>query len=84
MKMQMLYIRDIIADCIPFSPMFVHHIGGAIRDFGDQCQNKETVLGKHPEDYELYHHGEWDDVTGQYTALERPKQIAVGASYRKL
>lgn len=82
MKLQVLYIRDIVANCVPFAPMYVHHLGSAIRDFGDQCKNKESQLGKHPEDYELYHHGEWDDVEATYTPLERPKQIAIGHDYK--
>jgi len=78
----MIYIRNIVADVVEFSPMYVHHLGMAIRDFGDQCKNKELPLGRHPEDYELFHHGEWDDITAEYTPLERPKQIAVGSNYK--
>lgn len=81
MKLQMIYIRDIVADAIPFAPGFVHHLGAAIRDFGDQCKDKTTTLGKHPADYELYHFGEWDDVEATLTPLDKPKQIAVGANY---
>lgn len=81
--MKILVVRDIVANCAPFAPMFVHHIGGAVRDFGDQCLNPETTMGKHPEDYELYHHGEWDDVNLKWEIFETPKQIAVGANYRK-
>lgn len=82
MKWQVIYIRDIVADCVPFHPQYVVHIGGAIRDFGDQCRDKNTVLGKHPEDYELYHHGEWDDKEAVYTPLEKRVQLAVGSNYR--
>lgn len=82
-KYQVLYVRDIKANCVPFTPLYVIHIGSAVRDFGDQCQNPETVLSKHPEDYELYHHGEWDDVDATYTPHKKPIQLAVGSNYRK-
>lgn len=81
MKQQVLYVRDIKANCVPFMPMYVTHVGMAIRDFGDQCRNKETLIGKHPEDYELYQHGEWDDVEATYTPLPRPVQLACGSNY---
>lgn len=81
MKMQVLYIRDLMADCVPFVPMYVHHIGAAIRDFGDQCKKRDTTLGAHPEHYELWHYGEWDDVEAVFTPLPQKKQIAVGANY---
>lgn len=81
MKLQMIYIRNITANVVEFAPMFVHHLGMAIRDFGDQCRNKDTPLGKHPDEYELYHHGEWDDVDAVYTPLPRPKQLAAGINY---
>lgn len=87
MKTQILLIRDIVANCHPFPPLFVIHIGSAIRDFGDQCKDKTTKLGMHPEDYELYHVGEWDDVTGNFHTPShandmQPNQIAVGKNYK--
>lgn len=80
-KYQVLYIRDIKANCVPFTPVYVIHVGGAIRDFGDQCKNPEMLISKHPGDYELYHHGEWDDIDATYTPLKKPKQLAVGSDY---
>lgn len=70
-------------------PVFVPHLGQAIRSFGDECRRKEpgNVLATHPEDFELWHIGEYDDITGtfagmgEYEPFER-KQIAVGANYR--
>jgi len=82
MKLQILVIRDIVSNCYPFAPMHVIHIGSAIRDFGDQCKDPTKPLGAHPSDYELYHNGEWDDTTNEYTLLEQPKQLAVGLNYK--
>ena len=33
----------------------------AIRQFGDMCNDPETTISKHPEDYTLFHLGAWDD-----------------------
>lgn len=84
--MQILIIRDIVANAYPFPPMFVVHLGSAIRDFGDQCKDKTTTLGKHPSDYELFHVGEWDAHTGLFLVNNEsndwaPKQIAIGKNY---
>lgn len=85
MKMYVLATRDIVAN-VWSQPMFFPHIGIAIRGFGDQCRDKTTELGKHPEDYELWMIGEYDDVTGQMEPGIQPdsrKQLAVGANYRE-
>lgn len=84
MKLYALATRDIVAN-VWSPPMFVPHIGIAIRSFGDECRNKESPLGKHPEDYELWLVGEYDDNSGQMEPGIQPdsrKQLAVGANYR--
>lgn len=86
MELQVIATRDIVAN-VYSPPMFIPHIGQAIRSFGDECQRKErgNPLGEHPEDFELWHLGTYDDNTGvitPFTIAER-KQIAVGANYRK-
>lgn len=91
MKMQVVVIRDIVADVYGV-PQFVPNLGSAIRSFGDQCQNKErgNTLGEHPEDFEMYHLGEYDDKTAEFTDINGGriddvdmKQIATGANYRR-
>lgn len=83
MKMQVIATRDIVAN-VYGPPMYVIHVGQSIRGFGDECQRKEkgNVLGEHPEDFELWHLGEWDDETAEFTPMEPRKQLAVGANYR--
>lgn len=95
MKMHVLAIRDIKADVFLTPPMFVANIGSAIRDFGDACRGEPAgnQIAKHPEDYELYHTGVWDDKTatvdntegpdGKVNTTDKPIQIAVGSNYSK-
>lgn len=85
MKMHILAIRDIVADCYLMPPMFVHNIGAAVRDFGDECQRQapDNRLSKHPEHYELWHVGDVDDQNCQFDCkTEDNNQLAVGANYR--
>lgn len=88
MKMQMVALRDIVANVMN-QPNFVAHIGMAIRSFGDECQRKEkgNVMAEHPEDFELWHIGEYDDqdlsACRFFPEAER-KQLAVGSNYRQI
>lgn len=84
MKMHIVVIRDIKAN-VYGAPMFVGTIGGAIRSFGDECQKDSTdnMLSKHPEDFELFKLGEYDDATAQFELTKDREQLAVGANYKR-
>ncbi len=75
-------VRDIKADCFG-QPNFVPNLGSAIRAFGDQCNDEKAgVLYTHPEDFELYKLGTYDDSNGSFECI-KPEQLAVGSNYRK-
>lgn len=85
MKYKIVTLRDRSADLYG-QPSFVVNIGGAIRSFGDEVKRPHTddrpnVVNQHPEDFDLYLLGEYDDETGVFTNEERPKQIAIGKDY---
>ncbi|UDN67605.1 nonstructural protein [robinz microvirus RP_71] len=79
---QVIATRDIVAN-VYSTPMFVPHIGQAIRSFGDECQRKEkgNILAEHPEDFELYLLGTYNDEIAEFDTTTR-HQLAVGANYR--
>lgn len=80
MILKVLAVRDIAADVFG-QPFFSTTIGAANRNFGDQINRKDDVnnpLGQHPEDFELYHLGDYDDSTASFALFEKPKQISVG------
>lgn len=81
MKLFVLVIRDIKADCFG-APNFVASKGGAIRGFQDEINRAapDNVLFKHPEDFEMYELGYFDDRTAKFELNEVPVQIAVGSS----
>lgn len=43
---------------------YCHNDGHAMRFFAMQFQNPDTVMGKYPEDFDIYRIGEFDDATG--------------------
>lgn len=52
----------------------------AIRSFGDAIQNPAShVMHKHPDDFDLYQVGTFDDNTGKITPTD-PRKIADGKS----
>lgn len=44
-----------------------HNRGQAIRAFRDECNSKESMLNKHPSDYELYQLAHYDQNLGEIT-----------------
>ena len=63
-------------------PFFVPSIGVAVRHFGDEVHNKESPMFAHPEDYELYHLGQFDDA-GIFDIFPQPVRLARGLDYEE-
>lgn len=63
-------------------PIFVPSEGAAIRSFADEVNRKESAMAQHPEDYDLYFLGLFDDGSGQFGVDDErgPRQIAIGKS----
>lgn len=79
MILKICAVRDRAADCFG-QPFFVPAIGGAIRSFGDEVNRKAegNSLAAHPEDFDLYELGTFDDNTATFDLLKQPRQLAVG------
>ncbi|WNK14574.1 MAG: nonstructural protein [Microvirus sp.] len=79
---KIVIVRDIKAN-VYGQPFFVATLGGAIRAFGDECiKTDNNPFALHPEDYELYDFGEYDETTGKFNTKE-PVQIALGSNFKK-
>lgn len=76
MAIFVLSVRDRATDTYG-RPFFSPSIGGAVRSFHDEMNNKESPLNKHPEDYDLYVMGNFDERTGLFET-DTPRQVAVG------
>lgn len=82
MRLIILAIRDIKADCFG-APNFVVSKGSAVRGFADEINRaaENNMLYKHPDDFEMYQLGYYDDATAKFELFDRPEQIAVGGSF---
>lgn len=58
------------------APMFFRTRMEAIRSFSDAVNSgKDQNFSRHPEDYFLMFHGEFDDATGVFTATDTPERV---------
>ena len=59
-------------------PVFVPAVPVAVRSFRDEVNRKDSTedLARHPDDFELYELGSFDDSTGIVDVLEAPRLVA--------
>lgn len=79
MKLILCSVKDRAADAYG-RPMFVPSTGVAIRSFSDEVnrQDAENQLYNHPDDFDLFEFGEFDDNNGKFTLYEEPKLLSLG------
>lgn len=70
-------VRDRAVDAFS-RPFFVPSVGAAVRSFRDEVNNPESPMNKHPEDYDLYELGAFDDESGDLRSLDKPRMVAIG------
>lgn len=63
-------------------PWYAPTTGSAIRSFQDEANNPDSMIHKHPEDYELVQLGTFDDETGQHQNLSAPRQLITGKTVK--
>lgn len=51
-------------------PFFQHTRGQAMRTLTDTVKGRESLIGSHPEDFQLFQVGEFDDQEGKIVPLK--------------
>jgi hypothetical protein len=84
MKMQIISVKDRVADAYG-RPFYTQSIGTAIRSFSDEINRDaaDNQMFAHPDDYDLYHLGEFDDATAEFSLLTTPHQLILGKQAKK-
>jgi hypothetical protein len=79
MKLVLCSVKDRAADAYA-RPMFVPSTGVAIRSFSDEVNRnaEDNQLYNHPDDFDLYEFGEFDDNNGRFTLYDEPKLLSLG------
>lgn len=68
-------------------PFFVPSFGVAERGFADEVQNPESMISKHPEDFILFHIGEWAPEEGRITPagpIEIARALPISVKLREV
>lgn len=80
--MQMIVsVRDKKAEAFS-APVCVPTKGIAIRGFGDAVTSGQGDIANHPEDFALFHIGNWDPQSGKIVVIS-PVEIVSGLDYKK-
>lgn len=79
MKLIAVAIRDRAMNAY-LRPFFVPSVGLAIRSFSDEINRKaeDNTMYHHPDDYDLYELGTFDEELGLLAPLQMPQQLAIG------
>jgi len=79
MQLIICTVKDRAADAFG-RPMFVPSTGVAIRSFSDELNRSDTdnQLFNHPDDFDLYEFGVFDDNTGLFDLYDQPKLLSLG------
>jgi len=72
-------VRDTAAEAFG-RPMYLQSLGVAIRSFTDEVnrEDKDNQLFNHPDDFDLYEFGVFDDSIGKYELRDNPTVIVRG------
>lgn len=80
MKFEVFSVRDSAANAFG-RPFFLPTIGVAIRSFADQVNASDAGdLFSHPEDFELFHCGQFDDSNGLFELFPTPNPVVTAKS----
>lgn len=73
MLLQIVAVRDSAVGAFG-QPQYVVSVGGATRGFSDEVNRKDerNAMNAHPEDFELYHLGTYDDQDATFELLPKP------------
>lgn len=72
-KLMICVVFDKAVECY-MQPIFVRHVGEAIRGFTDEVNSKDSPMNRHPSDYVLYLIGTYDAASGWITP-EQPTSL---------
>ena len=80
-KLCVVSVYDIAAQTYQ-RPMFVPAAGAATRWFGDHVNrgDKDDPMCLHPEHFQLFHLGFWDDYSSEWDCFLKPELLVTGSA----
>lgn len=68
--------------CMFSQPFFAVNAGDAIRAFGDAVVKGDSNLSSHPEDFQLFELGDYDDVKGVVSGITPVKLLCSAIDFK--
>lgn len=65
-------------------PSFSPTVPAFVRACQDEVNRPDSEMGKHPEDYQIFKIGEFDDESGLLVPLTPPDMIVVAVNLKRL
>lgn len=66
------------------TPIHYRNAAEATRSFADACNDPKTTLCQHPEDYQFFEIGEYDDENGVAITYETKIPLGLASQFKKL
>lgn len=63
------------------SPVLMRTKGEALRAFSDLANDKQTEIGRHPEDFAMFHLGTFDEEKGTYINNSCPESLGLAIEF---
>lgn len=82
MKHQVFAVYDAKAENFGM-PIYMHNKGEALRAFTDQANDGQSMISKHPEDFTLFHLGEFESSTGIHVPLTTPASLGLAIEFKQ-
>lgn len=82
MLVQVYSIRDRKAESF-MQPFFSLADGMAARSFSDMVNDPGQMVARHPEDFDLYAIGQFDDTDGRLVGTQTPRFVVAAATLKK-
>lgn len=84
MELYVCSIRDAKSEAFG-RPFCAQSLGQAIRSFEDEVNraHEENIVYKHPDDFQLFALGRFDDSTGLFKCSEVPQLLQAGGDVKK-
>lgn len=80
--MKRIYVLRDIAAAAMVGGLHLHsHDASAIRFFGDLASSPDTMVNRHPTDFELLHIGRFDDEQGELLPAQEPTVVITGSQW---
>ena len=73
--MKRIYAVEDVKAGLHHNPLIMISDGEAIRSFTDAANNKETIIGAHPEDFRFWALGEYNEITGEIKKFSEPLML---------